>query len=275
VIADFPTLARILSRASIVLAPRSKDMQTLKGKTAVVVGASSGVGRATLVALAAQGTRVCGVARGRERLDRIVRETPGEVMAVAADATEPEVAARLLREHDPDLLVLALGVQPQVEQIDAYTWESFCAPWHTDVKAAFHFCQEAVRKPLRPGSTVVIVSSGAAINGSPLSGGYAGAKRMQWLLAGYMQRLSDKRGLGIRFVALLPKQLIVGTAIADAASRGYGEETGLGQAGFMARFGAQLMPEGVAAAILAIARRDAGTEAPSFAVTGAGIEALA
>jgi NAD(P)-dependent dehydrogenase (short-subunit alcohol dehydrogenase family) len=250
-------------------------MQTLKGKTAVVVGASSGVGRATLVALAAQGMRVCGVARGRERLDRIVRETPGEVMGIAADATEADVAARLVRDHDPDVLVLALGVRPQVEQIDTYSWESFSAPWQTDVKAAFHFCQEALAKPLRSGSTVVILSSGAAIGGSPLSGGYAGAKRMQWLLAGYMQRLSDRRRLGIRFVALLPKQLIVGTEIADAASRGYGEETGLGQAGFMARFGTQLMPEGVAAAIVKIARAEAGTEAPNMAVTGVGIEALA
>ena len=98
---------------------------------------------------------------------------------------------------------------------------------------------------------------------------------MQWLLAGYMQRLSDRRGLGIRFVALLPKQLIVGTEIADAASRGYGEETGLGQAKFMERFGVQLMPEGVADAIVKIARGEAGTEAPNMALTGAGIEALA
>jgi NADP-dependent 3-hydroxy acid dehydrogenase YdfG len=179
-----------------------------------------------------------------------------------------------VREHDPDVLVLALGVRPQVEAIDTYSWESFSAPWHTDVKATFHFCQEAIAKPLRPGSLVVIVSSGAAIAGSPLSGGYAGAKRMQWLLANYMQRLSDRRGLGIRFVAVLPKQLIVGTEIADASSRGYAEELGMDQAKYMDRFGVQLVPEGVATAIVKIACGEAGTEAPSLAVTGAGIEAL-
>jgi NAD(P)-dependent dehydrogenase (short-subunit alcohol dehydrogenase family) len=250
-------------------------MQALKGKTAIVVGASSGVGRATLLALAAQGMRVCGIARGRERLDRLVRETPGEVMGVTADATDPEVAARLIRDHDPDLLVLALGVRPHMVPVDEHTWETFSSAWHTDVKAAFHFCQEATRKPLRSGSTVVVVSSGAAIGGSPLSGGYAGAKRMQWLLAGYMQKLSDRRGLGIRFVALVPKQLIVGTTIGDDASTAYGNEAGIGQAKFMERFGTQLMPEGVAEAIVKIARDDTGTQAPSFAVTGAGLEALA
>ena len=75
-------------------------MQSLKGRTALVVGASSGVGRATLGAFAAEGMRVVGVARGRERLDRIVRDTAGEVTGIAADATMPDVAARLVREVD-------------------------------------------------------------------------------------------------------------------------------------------------------------------------------
>ncbi len=249
-------------------------MQTLKGKTALVVGASSGVGRAALEAFAAEGMRVVGVARGRERLDRIVRDTAGEVTGIAADATMPEVAARLVREVDPDVVVLAMGVISELRPVDEFTWESFSAPWNVDVKAAFHLCQEVVRKPLRPGSTVILLSSGAAINGSPLSGGYAGAKRMQWLLAGYMQGLSDRRGLGLRFAALLPKQLIVGTAIGDAASLAYGTQAGIGQAEFMARFGTQLMPDGVATAIVGIARGEPGTEATSLAVTGSGIQAL-
>ncbi len=57
----------------------------------------------------------------------------------------------------------------------------------------------------------LIVSSGAALAGSPLSGGYAGAKRMQMLLAGYLQRAADARELGIRFVALAPRQFLVGS----------------------------------------------------------------
>ena len=249
-------------------------MQVLKGKAALVMGASSGVGRATLVTLATQGMRVCGVARDRERLERIVRDAPGEVWALAEDATRPEVVARLIRTVDPDLVVIALGARPRMAAVDEHTWESFSAPWNTDVKAAFHVCQEAVRRPLRSGSTVVIVSSGAAMGGSPLSGGYAGAKRMQWWLAGYMQGISNKRGLGIRFAAVVPKQLIVGTAIGDAASTAYGDEAGIGQAKFMERFPVQLMPEGVAEAIVKIARGEPGTQSVAIGVTGQGIEAL-
>lgn len=249
-------------------------MNELQNKTAVVVGASSGIGRATLMALAAQGMRVTGVARGRERLERIVHEAPGEVRARVADATDPEVATTLVRELGPDLVVLALGARPKLASIDEHTWESFGAPWNTDVKAAFHLCQAAVRGPLAPGSTVIVISSGAAIAGSPLSGGYAGAKRMQWFLAGYMQRISEQRGLGIRFVTLVPKQLVVGTTIADEASAAYGESSGLGQKKFMERFGAPLMPEGVADAIVAIASGDERARGPVVAVTGAGLELL-
>jgi hypothetical protein len=54
------------------------------------------------------------------------------------------------------------------------TWETFSVNWHTDVKMAFTWLREAPLKPLPPGSQVVVVSSGAAINGSPASGGYAG-----------------------------------------------------------------------------------------------------
>ena len=68
-----------------------------------------------------------------------------------------------------------------------------------DLKASFHFHQNRrLALPLAPGSTVVLVSSGAAIGGSWLSGGYAGAKRMQWWLAGYAQKVSDAKKLGIR-----------------------------------------------------------------------------
>lgn len=40
----------------------------------------------------------------------------------------------------------------------------------------FEWVREALLAPLAPGSTVITMSSGAALAGSPLSGGYAGAK---------------------------------------------------------------------------------------------------
>jgi NAD(P)-dependent dehydrogenase (short-subunit alcohol dehydrogenase family) len=51
---------------------------------------------------------------------------------------------------------------------------------------------------------VISLSSGAALRGSPLSGGYAGAKAAIGRLTGYAAEESERAGLGIRFVSLLP-----------------------------------------------------------------------
>ena len=221
---------------------------------ALVIGAGSGVGLATADALAAAGVEV--LASGHER-----------------DATDPAEVAGLFTEADPDLVVVAAGTRPRMAAIDEQSWESFSAPWNVDVRIAFEVGRAALARPLRPGATVLIVSSGAGLDGSPLSGGYAGAKRTQMFVARYLQRASDARGLGIRFVALAPRQLLAGTEIGTAAAAAYGAENGESAEAFMARrFPVPLDPAGVARAILAIARGEEGREATLLTVTGTGVE---
>jgi NAD(P)-dependent dehydrogenase (short-subunit alcohol dehydrogenase family) len=211
---------------------------------ALVIGAGSGVGRATADALTASGAQV--LAAGSDR-----------------DATDPANVAALLAEADPDLVVVAAGTRPRMASVEEQSWQSFSAPWNVDVRIAFEVGRGALARPLRAGSAVVIVSSGAGINanGSPLSGGYAGAKRMQMFLAGYLQRSADARELGIRFVALAPMQFIVGTAIGNAAAAAYGPGS----------WPVPLDPDGVARAIVAIA---SGTEHPGATVLGVTGEGL-
>jgi NAD(P)-dependent dehydrogenase (short-subunit alcohol dehydrogenase family) len=214
---------------------------------ALVIGAGSGVGRATADALTAAGAEV--LAAGSER-----------------DATDPANVAALLAEADPDLVVVAAGTHPRMASVEDQSWESFSAPWNVDVRIAFEVGRAALARPLRAGSTVVIVSSGAGINpnGSPLSGGYAGAKRMQMFLAAYLQRAAAARELGIRFVALAPMQFIVGTAIGDAAAAAYGPGS----------WPVPLDPDGVARAILAVASGEEHPEATVLGVTGNGLKAV-
>jgi NAD(P)-dependent dehydrogenase (short-subunit alcohol dehydrogenase family) len=249
-------------------------MSTLENKRALVIGASRGIGRATLEALASQGMQVVGVARDRERLEKIAREAPGKVTVQVGDATSAAFAEELIHAHDPDLVVVTLGVHPHMARIDEQSWESFSLAWHVDVKATFVLGQAALRTPMRSGTRVIIVSSGAAIAGSPMSGGYAGSKRMQWFMGGYLQSASDARGLGIRFNVIVPRQLVAGTEIAEDAARVYSRTTGQDVATYMQRFGTPLMPDGVAAAILAIARGDEGTQHPALAVKGDGLTPL-
>ena len=77
--------------------------------------------------------------------------------------------------------------------------------WHNDVKIAFNWLRGALLKPLRPGSRVVVMSSGAAINGSPVSGGYAGSKATQRFIAEYAQEESRRAGLNITVTAVMPR----------------------------------------------------------------------
>jgi hypothetical protein len=66
--------------------------------------------------------------------------------------------------------------------------------------------------------------------------------------------MSHERKLGIRFVALVPKQMIAGTEIADRGSKLYAAKAGITQEKFMERFGKPLTLQMVAEGILRIAR---------------------
>ena len=96
--------------------------------------------------------------------------------------------------------------------------------------------------PLKPGSRVLVGSSGAAQNGSPLSGGYAGAKRMLWFMAQYANVVSDKLGLGIHFQALVPMQMIGETERGRHAAEAYARWRGVTPEAFLAGFGRPLSP---------------------------------
>jgi NAD(P)-dependent dehydrogenase (short-subunit alcohol dehydrogenase family) len=61
-----------------------------------------------------------------------------------------------------------------------------------------------LNEPLDRGSSVIALSSGAALRGSPLSGGYAGAKATIRLLAEFAAQEAARGKLDIRFAALLP-----------------------------------------------------------------------
>ena len=248
--------------------------------SAIVVGGGSGVGRATVFALAAAGMRVWAVGRDRARLEQMLKETrkeaggPGEVTVRAFDATDATAMDQLIEEVDPDLLVLSAGTRARLALIQEQTWESFSAPWNTDLKIAFQVGQTALRRPLRPGSLVIIVSSGAGLMGSPLSGGYAGAKRMQMFLAEYLQRSADAAKLGIRFLALVPKQVLAETELGAMVASAYGALAGITPERFMERFAIPLTANDLARTIVDVARGEIARDGNIVGVSGKGIESL-
>ncbi len=171
----------------------------LVGTTAIVTGASRGFGRAIATTLSAAGAVVVGVARTRSRLDEVRDELGESFTPVVADAADPATANRLIDEYQPRTLVLCAGAAPRMSPLQDQTWETFSQNWNVDVAQAFHWTRYALRRPLAQGSSVIVMSSGAALAGSPLSGGYAGAKAAVKFITSYAAIESQRAGLGIRF----------------------------------------------------------------------------
>ncbi|HXJ19190.1 MAG TPA: SDR family oxidoreductase [Polyangia bacterium] len=247
--------------------------------TAIVIGGGSGLGRATVLELAARGARVWSLGRDGARLEAVRAEaaTPERIVTRALDATDAAAVDRVISEADPDLIVVSAGARARLALIHEQTWETFSEPWNTDVKIAFQVGQTAIRRPLRPGSAVVIVSSGAGLGGSPLSGGYAGAKRMQMFLAGYLQRSADLAKRDLRFVTVVPKQIVAGTELGAQAADAYAALGGMTREKFMERFGAPLTAPIVATTIADVwqgAVPPQLRDAKVLAVSGSGLEAL-
>jgi NAD(P)-dependent dehydrogenase (short-subunit alcohol dehydrogenase family) len=213
---------------------------SLKDKIAVVTGGSRGLGLGLVEALVAHGAKVTVVARESDALAS-VRARLG-VATIAADVTDEAAAHHVLAEVNPDILALNAGAKPRMGRLDQMSWADFSATWETDVKAGLYWLQAALNLPLKPGSRVLVGSSGAAENGSPLSGGYAGAKRMLWFMAKYANRVAEQKRLGIRFQAIVPQQIIGGTGVGDAGAGAYARAAGVEPAAFLARFGAPMPP---------------------------------
>src|SRR5260221_11413077 len=89
------------------------------------------------------------------------------------------------------------------------------------------FSQAALTTPLPAGTTIILISSGAAIGGSPLSGGYSGSKRTQMFVANYAQQEADRLHLGLRFLALAPGGMMPETELGKTAVGSYACFVGL------------------------------------------------
>jgi NAD(P)-dependent dehydrogenase (short-subunit alcohol dehydrogenase family) len=202
----------------------------LAGTTALVTGASRGFGRGIATALSQAGAQVVGVARNGGALEELRAELGGSFTAVPADAADPAVAGELIDKYRPAILVLNAGATPLPRPIHHHTWQTFSRNWEVDVQQVFNWTREALLAPLAPGSTVITLSSGAALRGSPLSGGYAGAKAtIRWLTA-YAADESARAGLGIRFVTLLP-QLTPATELGALYVAAYAARAGAARPG--------------------------------------------
>ncbi len=245
-------------------------MLALAHKNVVVIGGSRGVGRQVVAAAAASGAHVLAVARQEGPLKQLAQEVPG-IQVLALDATQDSAPSKVFGVLQPDILVLGGGAFPPAAPLHEQTWQQFAVNWETDVKIAFHFCKVALSRPLPAGSSIVLISSGAALAGSPVSGGYAGSKRTQLFIANYSQKESDRLGLGLRFMAVAPR-ITPDTDLGRHAVAAYSRYLGISAADFIASMASPPTASGVATAVIELAANPAQSKGKVYVVSGNGLE---
>jgi NAD(P)-dependent dehydrogenase (short-subunit alcohol dehydrogenase family) len=244
----------------------------LRDRRVIVTGGSRGLGRGIVEALVAEEARVVAVARDAAPLGALAGETGAEIAPL--DVTDDDGAGRLLREVRPDLLVLCAGAMPPLDPLQDQTWEAFSRNWEVDAKSTFFWLRHVLRMPLAAGAHVVVVSSGAALRGSPVSGGYASAKRAQWFMTDYASQESQRLELGLRFHCLLPA-LNPSTALGRAGIDAYAARAGVTAEAFARRFSPVLTPAIMGKAIVDLATDPERFNQLAYTIGGAGLAPIA
>jgi NAD(P)-dependent dehydrogenase (short-subunit alcohol dehydrogenase family) len=145
-------------------------MTTLQNKTALVTGASRGIGRATAAALARAGAHVLvHYGRSAQEAESLVAEIQtkgGRADAICADLGTPDGAALLAKQVRSiigdrlDVLVLNAGISKSAPIAD-YTVEDFDNLFATNVRGPFFLVQQLL-PVLGEGSSIVVISSAVA-----------------------------------------------------------------------------------------------------------------
>ena len=240
---------------------------------ALIIGGSSGVGRELALDLAGRGVQTVVVGRNEDRLADL-KAANSDIETKAVDAAADGAALNLLRDVAPDLLVMVGGHRPKMAPVHEMDWHEFSATWNNDTKMAFEFTKAALTLPLASGGTIISFSSGAALGGSVLSGGYAGAKRMQHFLVNYGQREADRLELGLRFICVIPKQLMAGTEIGSQASAAYAASAGMDVEKFMAQWEKPLNADVARSHLTDLLYATPGNPSGAYTITGTALEAM-
>jgi NAD(P)-dependent dehydrogenase (short-subunit alcohol dehydrogenase family) len=247
-------------------------MVSLQDRNVVVIGGSRGTGRQVVEMARRAGARVLAVARREAPLRQLAEQVTGtEILAL--DASDEAAPAKVFGVLRPDILVISGGAMPPGAPLHQQSWREFSVNWEADVKMAFNFCKAALSLPLRAGSSVVVISSGAARAGSPISGGYAGSKRTQMFIANYSQKESDRLGLGLSFAVLAP-MIQPDSEIGRHAVEGYARYLGISEADFIKGMKAPPASADVGAGVMEVIGKPEESRGKVFMVSGGGLEAV-
>src|SRR5712664_581732 len=184
-------------------------MKTLSGKTALVTGASRGIGRASALALAEAGAQVLvHYGSGAKEAAAVVAEISkagGRADAVAADLSAPDGAHQLAKQVRAvvgdrlDILVANAGIS-KAATIEETTVADFDKLFAVNVRAPFFLVQQLL-PILGSGGSVILLSSLAAHAAVGLLPAYAATKGAIDTLVKHFAALLGSRGIRVNAVA--------------------------------------------------------------------------
>jgi 3-oxoacyl-[acyl-carrier protein] reductase len=193
--------------------------QPLAGRTAIVTGSSSGIGRAIATELAARGARVVVTSRSQERADATAAELGGDALGFGVELTDDGAADALVQRAldafgQLDVLVnnAGAGQVADSETLDPADWQRII---DLDLTVPFRCAQAAARPMLAAGRGVIV-------NISSLTGHVGLARRAAYTAAKHgLEGLTKTLGVewaarGVRVVSVSPAyvatELLAGTS---------------------------------------------------------------
>jgi NAD(P)-dependent dehydrogenase (short-subunit alcohol dehydrogenase family) len=228
----------------------------LAGRTAIVTGASRGIGLGIAQRLVAEGARVCVTARKQEALDEAVETLggPEHAIAVAGRGDDVEHQVQAVKSTveafgSVDLLVNNAGINPVYGPMVELDLDAARKIFEVNCLAALSWVQQVHRGWMSEhGGAIVNVSSVAGLKPAPGIGFYGASKAM---LSHITSELAVELGPDIRVNAVAPA--VVKTRFATALYEGREEEVAAAYP--LKRLG---VPEDIGSVVAFLLSEDAG-----------------
>lgn len=198
-------------------------MAQLAEKTALVTGASSGIGEATALALAHAGAAVAVAARRADRLEALVRhiaDTGGNAIALPCDMTDEAEAIKAVEDTVAqlgriDILINSAGVM-QAGGIENCDLDEYRRVFDINLFATLYACKAAVPHMLSQGvGDIINISSLAGRKGGPQTNAYSASKHAVNSMTDAMRQELGNRNIRVSILMPGATKTEVGDNISD------------------------------------------------------------
>jgi NAD(P)-dependent dehydrogenase (short-subunit alcohol dehydrogenase family) len=235
-------------------APYYRGSQKLEGKTVLVTGGDSGIGRAVAVLAAREGANVAIIYLPEEQQDAeetaaAIKKESRQALLISGDVTDPEfcisaVDETLRKFGQLDVLVNNAGYQQHQESIEDLSIEQFDRTFKTNIYGYFYMVKAALPH-LRSGSAIVNTGSKTGLEGSKQLVDYSATKGAIHAFTKALAQMLIERGIRVNCVAPGPIWTPFNVADKDAEDVSkFGSKTPLNRPG---------QPEEVAPAFIFLA----------------------